>query len=939
MTAGQMIRRVFRLPQVGVVLACLAGSALVGAGVAWWTGAAHQRLETTLGAASGTPVGALRWESDDTLLIGVGDRVLRWTAGAVEAGGPDDGSLPGIVAGLPPVPDAAAFGNPPVIVIDPANPLGPPGRNGAAAGSLSADQRVTLLAPGGLGVGPAGVVPVRDGVVALGADGWRMTAENRDPMTRRIENRGIRITRAPTNGGPGPDLNFDLSMVFDAMAATPDGQMFIAGGENGAAFDGGSVYTFDLRQLARTGTDPGSFGVEQHGFDSPTVAVAAGGPAEDRVLAAASRTGEVVVLRRPRFITPELLPLGRFRATKAGLSPLGLREVVIEGTAGLQPVAVSGTGDVVVFYDPVTSSIRRFDVTLGRLGAAEPLVPVLQVPAEDIERRQRVLNIDVMAPLFSNLNVVPGNGIFLALDEIAGPFDATVNAEGTIAAVWSAAGEVGIFPLLLTSIDQVSGGQQNPHVKKIAFGRPADVVVDAAFSPSGGTFALLFSDGTVGTYDLTTQIARTRQLEAPSDGLGDSVDLATSLGFSADGLRIMVRWRIGDTDGNALVPYSLRDLQRLPGPANQILGISHDLAPQADRYVEGDNSRLRVLDTRTGAILLDVLPTLTDRVLLEVSGDGRTIGFGRSGDNAVLLLLDDTNPDLPDSSVSFLDVVLPGPPAQEGLRVSADGSRLLIRLRDGQVMVAETRQTTDPANIGDVIEPAGYSCCHYLSRIATESPAIAAELASDGSFAVVAGADHMIRVVSLVTPDVQTLGPFAGPVRHITLSPDGRRLAAAGIEGELVVVDIARVGRVQGLPMVQAGPRPLPGGMRPRATAAVAPMQPGDGPPDLIVAGPLPTAAQARALVDLMWQGDLARITPAPPPPYRQYDGFYATVNLGAMPLTQARQTLAQVRGLSPETAGAFLHRSGLWCQERPAEPAADFIDCLPPTPPPAAAN
>lgn len=148
------------------------------------------------------------------------------------------------------------------------------------------------------------------------------------------------------------------------------------------------------------------------------------------------------------------------------------------------------------------------------------------------------------------------------------------------------------------------------------------------------------------------------------------------------------------------------------------------------------------------------------------------------------------------------DTVLLPPPrlAKDGLKLSADGSRLLLRDVEGKLHLFDLSDQAETRPM--------------LTNLAPDLTAVAAELSPDGSFVVVADSSGGIYLIDLPGLHRTGIAGHGSLVQRMLLSADGRRLASASIDGAVQITDLVRARQLGGLPLVTApiGQRPPPPG-------------------------------------------------------------------------------------------------------------------------------
>lgn len=412
----------------------------------------------------------------------------------------------------------------------------------------------------------------------------------------------------------------------------------------------------------------------------------------------------------------------------------------------------------------------------------------------------------------------------------------------------------------------------------------ATPITSAALSPAGTMLAVATSDGALLILDAVTGVPL-----ASVSGVW-----AQRLVYSPDGLRILVAGtptRLGDGGFKVLSARSLRTLvDKPPSLPNGFVRFSGD-GSRAVRPATGN--AFEVLDTGTGRSIATVATGGAAAIAeIAVSGDGSRIAL-RDADGTLSAWTERAD----DKAAGLMPAL-----AEDGLRLSADGSTLLLREPSGRLHLSRL----SPGDAGQFV----------LEPFHPEIEATQAELAADGSFVVAAEADGGIRVVPTTETGANYVLPGAGDVIHrMAISPDGGFIAAADSGGRLRVVDLDRAGVVAALPLSS-----LP--IHPRsAVLAVQPLD--DAPSAATTGGAVPDGGfaivlggsrdltAARALVD---QAGAAGFAAAGLRVYLR-QGWYRPVALFAT-AEQRDQALRPAREISPMTADAYAQSLQGWCPD-----------------------
>jgi hypothetical protein len=297
------------------------------------------------------------------------------------------------------------------------------------------------------------------------------------------------------------------------------------------------------------------------------------------------------------------------------------------------------------------------------------------------------------------------------------------------------------------------------------------------------------------------------------------------MAFSDDGRRLSVAYRDGTAAGASefVVIYSVRSLRplRIETPLQAAAGRGFWSA-RGDRFAIASPEL-----TRTGTVALDrfTLSAADIQPVAQMIDAGRTLAAvrtDRSG-NAAAIMTGDGQLFLwrREDPTTGLDLrssgMLPMPVAdQHGLRLSSDGSTLLLREPDGDLHIASLRRDQN------------LSVLPFMRPFPAAIHAVDAVPGPDGSQVYVAlpgGAIELIRLewsLFSADPPVAENGSVIGPatgvidpgvigtvtlsghgamVDRLSLSPDGAYLAAASLDGRLRIGMVDRARRVAALPL------------------------------------------------------------------------------------------------------------------------------------------
>lgn len=679
-------------------------------------------------------------------------------------------------------------------------------------------------------------------------------------------------------------------------------------------------------------------------------ALAAAGSGIDPVVAAVAEDGQMVILRpsegedllqlavppqTPGNPTPEALPQLRYQATRMGLPPPALWAVPLDlPTSDGQlytGVGMSSDGRLAGVLPElrVTPEQRRLllvDTASGKVSHNLPLPRDFapeSLPAF-VEIASAVSSVEFWAVMTGQV----GSGIVhLCFDA---PRDRFVYAETD--ALW-------FVPRPPAAAEGIAFVDLPANAAPLS---PVALICD----PTDGAVFLLSAEGTVFRYSANGQYEWSQELnflfgmptlDARALGFGLSLpagtaDLLVSAVQAPGETLLILDRRSGTITGHVQRREGWGDVSALATASARVWGV-----------INGEELVLN--DGRSGWNQWAALDEGGNFRALP-SGDGGVAGFytstGRDFALAVLRLADPA--DNGGAGWQALEQANDGtqlqplpPVAPDGLRLSADGGRVLVRSREGQVFLGRT--LPDPGAAGLTIagprpEDPAQRCCLRLALLPA-GPAVAAELLPDGSAAVLALADHRLVLADADTGALRGLGQMAGPVRALAVAPGGAHLAVLAEGGPPVVLALpGRLARLMPETLVHR-PWLRPAPPAPRHTAAL-PDLPAGTAPDVILAAAFPpsSAAAASALTEaLQAAGQPARLG-------RLGRDLLVLVPAGGLTRVAQFQALARVRTLSAQTRAAGLHALSLLCPALPLPPAPPPqppTDCLtPPDPPPA---
>ncbi|MGO4123853.1 WD40 repeat domain-containing protein [Inquilinus sp. YAF38] len=941
-------RLVRRAPATGLVLLC---ALTAGFGVQWLVGDAVKVLdgEITRPEAEHEVVTSLVWLTNGQLAIGT-------ASGAVYSHFLSSGQTIAATVARQPIADIVAL----------------PDRTESGADaflnvSFTADLtrkfdpeapppslRRVLLAGAAMNLG------AEDGLFAIGGENSTRLVVGRTALLGNQQQQQQVAPRTPVTGLLRYDIGPDgkpkeigqVGGLWDvrALAAAPDGTFAVAGAGDG------QVVAIDLAP-----TDPSqaaNLAMSRVGrLGGPVVAVAAGGTKADPVIAAAGADGRVVVFRTRavREGPPDLKTSGGednfiYGSYEVGLPAANWSPFMDAGGSEVYDlVGVSQDGRQVVIHRETSGYF------LEKIGDDGSIVESTQLdsPYAASEDDGSLVDSTQLVPPFTASDAllqVPGvaEAVFLG-GSMREP------ARQAIAVLSTTLAESKGEPITRVILDRLRtrGAIETADGRIFLFTaqdpNPVDLGVSGsisgpqAFSPQGDMFAVVMADGRLRLYDTAS---RALIAEGPAD-ISIPKFGETKIAFTSDGKRI-----VGVTSGGGIRLYSTRTLSFIAEYESHSGDGLADLAESGDfaAYRSGKQS-FAVIDLRTGRAIVEA--TLLDQAVygLRISADGRTVAtVGSEDDRAVLVA--STAAKHGADGLRFAQAATPvGPPDRNGLKFSANGSKLMVRTRDGKLYVANISAPDTVELAFDLSES-----FFRFDEIDLDAPAVTADIAADGSFLVAGDADNSLVLVDLTgaTPKSFELPEHGAVVDHLAISPDGTKVAAASLDGRVHIVDCARERFVAGLPLTRLASHAA----TPKMIARRLDDAPGTFPdtaflreqtaaredvPAAIVFGSYPSLAAAQAGLAAMVRahgtslglpvavaGNSGLAAQAPAQIYLR-EGAYRTaiqVSFG-----QIGAVLQQVRKLAPETADAYARVLQPWCPNSTAREG--YTACGRPTPPP----
>ena len=394
---------------------------------------------------------------------------------------------------------------------------------------------------------------------------------------------------------------------------------------------------------------------------------------------------------------------------------------------------------------------------------------------------------------------------------IPGPFDAgativdnatgrTIRSIGTaFGGVLTAAADRPRRVIALATADRsvrIYAAATGALLQTITIGRLAEKL---AYAPSGALLAIAGasqmticdaqSGAIIATYRLTTQ-ARVLELAWSKDGK------TIALGYS-NGSMVKIGWR----NGADLGPIEAKPTGSAP--------VSFAASGDGRYWMRSEaNGRPELIDIDIGRVVA---------TLGNFSPGLRQASIDETG-NRIWVLDSDGAYRLWSRDLTRNAETMPLPPlAEDGLRLSSDGTALLARTQKGQLFAARLVDQTGAA----IDTP-------KLTAFEPDLVALDADLSADGAEAYIGGAEGLVRVRPLPwAGSGSTRFDMAGHgdmVHHLSVSPDGTHLISASIDGRVRLVDLNWARRIASLPLGDMPTGPALEPMAPRLLSITNPV-------------------------------------------------------------------------------------------------------------------
>ncbi|MGO8368330.1 peptidoglycan-binding protein [Rhizobium ruizarguesonis] len=301
-----------------------------------------------------------------------------------------------------------------------------------------------------------------------------------------------------------------------------------------------------------------------------------------------------------------------------------------------------------------------------------------------------------------------------------------------------------------------------------------------SFDPSGSLMAIVQDDGNVSI----RKVADGAVLELPTSLQTTKIDFAR---FKS-GKALFLHERAAQS----LLFYPIRGSRVISKPftgGSGLISLSSDatrsiaFSPEADAAVIGD--------MRTG------------KELGRVSLSGKPVNLVSNSDASRIIALDGSGTVTLFTEERDETIAGPAPPsAADGLRLSADGTTLLLREPSGRLHVADLSKRR-----GSLV---------LLEPLPADAAAVRAEISPDGKLVAFSRPDGTIELLDVANGNKVDIVGHGDLVQAMVLSPDGAFLASASVNGRLRITNIARTRDLASIPLASLSAAPSASRMIPR---------------------------------------------------------------------------------------------------------------------------
>ena len=299
----------------------------------------------------------------------------------------------------------------------------------------------------------------------------------------------------------------------------------------------------------------------------------------------------------------------------------------------------------------------------------------------------------------------------------------------------------------------------------------------ARFSPNGDRLATVSNDGTGIIWDIATG-ERLLTLGPDEDGLPQWVS------FSPDGSQIAIAYAAGTIDGWATIWDALTGerILRLPNQNAYVRSVS--FSPDATHVVTtSDDQAVRIWDANTGTLLQEFQNQTTKAANASYSPDGKQIATALGNSQVAVW----------DPSSGRTLITLAG--HSSNVRVvafSPDGTRLVTAGSDDTARVWSLSPTREFLTL-------------YKGPVSASTVGTKLAYSPDGKHLAVSYSDPFVKIWDLATGQLSLELPgHSSGVNYIAYSPDGTRLATTTEDGNVKIWDAHSGEEVLALPA--AGP-------------------------------------------------------------------------------------------------------------------------------------